>query len=500
MAAPLRLDPEASSLLKEAAALLPAPAYLVGGAVRDALLGRPSFDLDLAVFDARPAAERLAGAFKATLVPLDEDNGVYRLVLPGKHKTIRQIDVARIQGKTIEEDLARRDFTVNALALPLAGAADKAAIIDPRGGLADLSKKQLRAESESLFKDDPLRLLRAFRIAAQLGFSIEKNTLTLITRQRQGVRKPAGERLRSELMALLEQPGCAKWLRLMDEAELLTCLFEELEPSRQCALVYYGPGGVLTHVLDTAERADFLMHNLHKVFPRHAARLEAHLAGRSSEGNPYKAVLILAALLHDVSKPETARQVDGRLRFFGHDTKGAKRAEAILKRLRFSSDHVAAVSCVVANHLRPGNLAGGPAITDKAVYRFFRDLGEDAVSLLLVCWADHASYLKEEQVLRLLPIAVDPSAGISKVRPADARKTIHHLQTIALLLDRCFDEEKKAVPDAVIDGRDVMKLLGIGPGPQVGELLDRVREAQAEGRISDRAQALEFLLKEARPA
>lgn len=500
MAVPPPLDQEAAALLKQAAALLPGPTYLVGGAVRDALLGRPTGDLDLAVFDARGAAKKLSSALKATLVPLDEDNGVYRLVLPKSAKTIRQLDVAKIQGKTIEEDLARRDFTINAMALALAAAPGQTALIDPRGGQDDLAKRQLRCESETLFKEDPLRLLRAFRIAAQLGFSIESKTLTFIARQRQAIRKPAGERLRAELMALLEVPGCSRWLRLMDECELLTCLFEELEPSRQCALEYYGPGGVLTHVLDTAARADFLLNNLGRVFPKYGVRLEEHLAQRSGEGNPYKAVLILAALLHDVSKPETARQEGGRLRFFGHDTLGAKRAASILKRLRFSSDHVAAVSCVVANHLRPGNLAGGPDITDKAIYRFFRDLGEEAISLLLVCWADHASYLKEEQVLRLLPIAGDPEAGVSKVRPAEARKTIHHLQTISLLLERRFDEGKKAVPDAVLDGRDVMEALGIGPGPRIGELLDRVREAQAEGRVSDRQQALEFLLKETRQA
>jgi poly(A) polymerase len=206
---------------------------------------------------------------------------------------------------------------------------------------------------------------------------------------------------------------------------------------------------------------------------------------------------MLAALLHDVSKPETARRMGGRLRFFGHDLKGARRATGLLKALRFSNETIELVAAVAAHHLRPGNLTAGGQLTDKAVYRFFRDLGEQAVPLLLVCWADHASYLPHRRLERLLPeAAADPdSYDMSGVRPVEARKTLKHLQVIAQLLRRRFDARRKAVPDRLVDGHAVMKALGIPPGPKVGELLEKIREAQAEGKISTKKAALDFIRK-----
>lgn len=504
----LRLSAEAAALLRLAAKASPEPLHLVGGAVRDALLGRPTADLDLATASPRPLAAALARDLKATLVVLDEENAVFRLVLGAAYKTVRQIDIAGIQGKDIQEDLARRDFTVNAIALPLTPDLSQTPplekLLDPRQGIPDIARKTIRAESEEPFKEDPLRLLRAFRIAAQLDFKIEPATLKLISRLKLRALQPAAERIQAELLALLSVPGCSAWIKLMDETRLLTALFADLEPARQCALVYYGPGGVLTHSLETVSRADFLLHHLGRVFPKLAGPIEEHLESRSKGGISYRAVLILAALLHDIAKPQTARRRGGRLRFFGHDSLGAKRAAAILKKLKFSREHTDAVAAVIESHLRPGNLASGGPVTDKAVYRFFRDLGEDAVSLLLVCWADHASYLPEERLLKLLKTAAADPADFSPQRkslrliPEDARKTLHHLQVIAHLLRRRFDEGSKPVPDRVIDGRDVMKTLRLEPGPKVGEWLERVREAQAEGKIRDRQEALRFLLARAK--
>jgi putative nucleotidyltransferase with HDIG domain len=464
---------------KLAAKLLTGPVWVVGGTVRDQLLGRPIPDLDLACADAEAAAKTLARAWKAAFVPLDEKNGVYRVV----PRDGGQVDVARLQGATIQEDLARRDFTINAMAEPLAGGA----LIDPRGGQKDLKKRLLRTENENVLREDPLRLLRAFRLAAQLNFSIEAETLTKISKLRQLVRRPAGERLQSEMLQLLAVPGCSRFLKEMDACGLLTALFEELEPSRKCAVDYYGEGGVMTHSLDTASRADFLLSNLDSVFPE--------LAPRLVEAGKQAPLLILAALLHDVSKPETARQVEGRLRFFGHDTLGAKRVEAILKRLRFSADASKLICAAVANHLRPGHLATAPEVTEKAVYRFYRDLGEHALPTLLVCWADHASYIDETTLRKALKTARAPMGeGLGRLKPATTQKTVRHLQLISYLIKRGLDDEKKALPDRVVNGHDVIKA-GIKPGPKVGEVLEKVREAQAEGKIKNRKDALAFLKK-----
>ncbi|UPT72891.1 MAG: hypothetical protein M0D55_13335 [Elusimicrobiota bacterium] len=241
MASPrARLGAEARAALETVRASAGMPVWLVGGAIRDAALGRPVADLDLACADARGLAARLARAFKATLVTLDEENAVYRLALtPARGRTLVQIDVAGLQGKTIEEDLRRRDFTINALALPLDGSSE---FLDPRGGFADLKARVVRAEIESNLDDDPLRLLRAFRVAAQLGFTIEKKTLKAVAARAQRAADPAPERIAAELLAALAVPGASGVLRGLDAAGILTVLVPELADARSCAEDYYGKG------------------------------------------------------------------------------------------------------------------------------------------------------------------------------------------------------------------------------------------------------------------
>jgi tRNA nucleotidyltransferase/poly(A) polymerase len=497
----IRLTAEAREALKRVATLRPEPVWLVGGAIRDAALGRPIGDLDLACRDARGLAALIARAFKGTLVTLDAENAVYRLVLPPvRGRALKQIDVAEILGRDIGEDLKRRDFTANAVALPLTArlppASAEGEFLDPRGGLADIARGVLRCEDEGPFKDDPLRLLRAFRISAQTGLKLDADTTALVKKHRRLIRKPAGERVQAEMLALCAVPGASGGLRAMDECGLLTALFEDLEPARRCAEDYYGAGGVLKHTLDVCARADFLLSHFPKIYPDLARGFDEYLAARASGGVPQRAVLMLAALLHDVAKPETARTVDGRLRFFEHDTLGAVRAGQILRDLRFSREHVDTVSAIVRHHLRPGHLvASGAPVTEKAAYRFFRDLGDDAPGLLAVCWADHASYLPEARLRRLLGAACGdpPRADLSRVRPEDSRKTVRHLQLVSHLLRRYFDQDRAPVPKRLLDGVEVMKALKIPPGPRVGDILERLREAQAEGEVRDRAQALAFI-------
>jgi putative nucleotidyltransferase with HDIG domain len=500
----VRLPAEAREALTRVAALKHAtPVYLVGGAIRDAALGRPVADLDLACAGARTFAATLARAFKGTLVTLDPDNAVYRLVLPpARDRALKQIDVAEIIGRDIGEDLLRRDFTVNAVALELKGvlppSTPESEFLDPRGGLSDARRGVLRVEDDKPFKDDPLRLLRAFRVAAQAGLTIEPETKALIKKHRRLIADPAGERVQAELLALLAAPGAAARLREMDECGLLTAIFEDLEPARRCAEDYYGAGGVLKHTLDVCARLEYLLDGFRKIYPDLGRRYDEWLAARSSGAVPERAILMLAALLHDVAKPETARTVDGRLRFFEHDTLGAERAAKILQRLRFSREHADTVADAVRHHLRPGHLvASGAPVTEKAVYRFFRDLGPRAPGLLAVCWADHASYMTEPRLKRLLSAACanPPRPDVSRIRPEDARKTVRHIQLVSMLLRRYFDQDRAPVPARLLDGGEVMKALKIPPGPKVGDILERLREAQAEGKVRDRAAALAFVAR-----
>ncbi|MDX6768703.1 MAG: HD domain-containing protein [Elusimicrobiota bacterium] len=495
-----RIPAAALAVLRRVASLRAEPVWLVGGAVRDLAGGRPLSDLDLAGRDAKGLAAACVKEFGGTLVVLDDHNGVYRVVLP-KEKGPLQLDCAELQGASIGEDLARRDFTVNAAALALSpklGASPRPAdFLDPRGGLADLARGVLRCEEERLFVEDPLRLLRAFRLAAQHGLSIDEPTLRMIRRRRQDARQPAAERVRAELVGLLDCPGAPALLRLMDECGLLTAVLEELEPARKCAEAYYGPGGVLAHTLAVCERLDFLLTRFKSLYPGQAKAFWSRLAARAPGDAPPRALLMLGALLHDIAKPETAKRVDGRLRFFEHDLIGAERAAAVLKRLRFSRSAIDAVAAVVRHHLRPGHLVSGGGATDKAVYRLFRDLGDDAPSLLAVCWADHASYLPEPRLLRALKAATaDPSADgreLARLKPEEVRKTVRHLQLVSSLLRRGLAPGPGPVPERLLDGSAVMKALKLAPGPKVGEALEKLREAQATGKVRTREEALAFL-------
>ena len=472
--------------------------FVVGGTLRDRALKREGelVDIDLAAAaPAKPFAQRVARRLRGSFVVLDEASRVYRIVVKAGKTRERglQIDVAEIQGATIREDLSRRDFSVNAMAvrLPLAGEG----LLDPFSGLKDLSRRTLTPANPNAFRDDPLRMLRAYRLAATLDLKLDGKTVRAIRTHAKRISSAAGERVRSELLGILSVDDSAARLRAMDETRLLTAVFPELEDSRRCAEVYYGPGGVLKHSLAVVDRADRLLADPGKVYPDWSGRFEEALAAGLPPGSNPKALVRLACLLHDVAKPATAKKIKGRLRFFGHESRGAAMSLEILKRLRFSGDEAETIRVCVHHHLRPGNLAANKIVSDKAVFRFFRDLDTHGVRLLAVCWADHASYLAPAALRSILDrVAEDPHrSDLSRIRSEDARKTLFHLQVVSYLLDQWFNRPETSRPQRLLDGNSVMKALGIAPGPGVGEALEALTEAQAEGIVKNRSEALNFL-------
>jgi len=489
-------------------------AWLVGGAVRDAALKRPVKDLDLAVED-RPdlesAIRTLARVLKASVFQLDEEHRVYRLILrsaaPGARQGL-QWDISPFQGKDLTEDLLRRDFTVNAMALPLTPAfrpspdkvsglfrippPDKTALIDPAGGLKDLKGKTIRLVSPEALTEDPLRLLRAFRFAAGLNFRLAPGTLGLIERNAALIKKSAPERIHDELLMILASPEAAAWTKKLYAAGLLTALIPELEDQRTCAEVYYGKGGVLKHTFAVMDRLDRLFKDTGAYIPNWK---------KISEFFEEKEVLRLAALLHDVAKPPCARQIKGRLRFFGHEEHGAVVSRRLLEDLRFSRDHIKLVSKTIGSHLRPGNLASNELISDRAVFRFFRSMGEYTVPLLILCWADHASYIAPARLdaikgrLREKPLPI-PKSGLPR---SGVKKTLRFMQVLNLLFQFYISKNIKLKTARLIDGHDVIRTLKLEPGPGVGEILEKVSLRQFEGKIKTRKQALTYLLTFKKP-
>jgi putative nucleotidyltransferase with HDIG domain len=439
----------------------------VGGAVRDGLLGRAGPDVDVAVAGgalaiARRTAARLAGR----AVVLDAERGAAR-VFVGRH----HLDVTDFRAPTLAGDLAARDYSVNALAVPLAALLrdGRAPVVDPTGGLADLRARRLRLASGRSLDDDPLRALRGVRLEAILGFRLAPATARAIRAGAAGLTRVAPERVRDELLTMLSLAHAARAVRRLDALGLLSVVLPEIEPMRATAQPAPHRFPVLEHALRALAGADCVIARPGALAP-FGEELAQHLAREIGGGVDRRHTLRLGALLHDVAKPETRREVGGRVRFLEHDVIGAARVRAIGERLRLPERVVAVLERLVRQHLRPMHLAQARVISPRARYRFYRDLGQDARDLLLLSLVDAAA------VTGASPFRLWPRARV-----------------IRDLLGGVRLDEASSVACPLLRGEDVMAHFGLAPGPAVGQLLARAREAQALGLVGTREQALAFL-------
>ncbi|MFH1169660.1 MAG: HD domain-containing protein [Chloroflexota bacterium] len=490
----LSARPGAAPLLKQVSRFLAGEgirSYLVGGFVRDALLGRETADIDIAVAaDAPAVAARAAAALGGRYVLLDEANGVGRVVLPGTGQNDRwEIDFSRLRGD-ITRDLAQRDFTVDALAVDLEDLVHipeegelglrASAIIDPLHGRDDLERRLIRAVSETAFTSDAARLLRAVRLAAELGFSIDSGTEWLIRQHCHLIAGVAGERVREELLRLLALPGAGQTLAYLDELGLLTAIFPELAPARGVAQPVVHFWDVFSHSIETVNTVEYLLRQSPWQYGAGwvlaevpwSADLSRHFEREVSSGSTGQEMLKLAALLHDIAKPATKTvDPDGRARFTGHPAEGATMAAGIMERLRFSSREAKLVETLVKHHLRPGQMSNYGLPSPRAIYRYFRDTGEAGIDILFFSLADHLA-----------------TRG-PNLDPAGWRE---HAQLVAYVLQQHRQEKHLTIPPKIIDGHDLMAVFGLPPGPEIGRLLEAVHEAQAAGEVISREEALAY--------
>jgi poly(A) polymerase/tRNA nucleotidyltransferase (CCA-adding enzyme) len=472
-------------------------AWLVGGTTRDLARGYAPHDLDLAVDAdgvalARQFADDTGGAF----VALDDERGTGRVVLMPPDAPRLTVDLVRLRAPTLKEDLRLRDFTINAMALPLAHAANLSVdvrrdLLDPCGGLPDLEQRTLRLCQPTSLHDDPARTLRAFRLAAALGLRLAPELDAALREAAPLVAGVATERIRDELLKLLDLPGCASWLRQMDAVGLLTALFPELEPARTCdqPIVHFLP--VLEHVLEAVACIDWLLAPLrgsanvpptplpvaaqtHPGLPRslpYADNLREHMQASLSGGFSRAALLKLATLLHDNAKPQTKQpKPGGGVTFYGHQQIGADVAYNSARRLRLSRQAASYVALVVREHMRPGQLRAAEHVTPRAVARFFRDTDPAGPDVLLHELADHLA-----------------TRG-PMLDPEDWRA---HLAWSGSMLDALWGAPPEQ-RQPLLNGHDLIGEFGLEPGKLVGELLREVHEAQAAGEISTREQALDL--------
>ncbi|MBM4446914.1 MAG: CCA tRNA nucleotidyltransferase [Chloroflexi bacterium] len=459
------------------------PTYVVGGFVRDWLLGRETADIDVAVSgDALNMAQEVARAIDGRYVLLDEANMVARVIVADEH--LWHLDFSSFSN-SIQNDLARRDFTIDAMAVELQGLiSGSPQLIDPFSGKSDLKKRLVRAVGQRIFEEDAARLLRGVRLAAELGFKIEPGTESLIRKDCRLAKLVPGERLREELVRILALPGSGETVRYLDKLGLLTEIIPELEEMKGAKQPKEHYWDVFDHSVETMAAADFLLReNLWKygkedlltVTPW-SEEISKHFDEEVSGGSNRRLLLKLGALMHDIAKP-TTKTVDetGRTRFLGHTKQGAAMAAVILERLRFSGREIRLVENLVYHHLRPAQMANDGLPTSRAIYRYFRDTEEAGIDVLFLALADYLA-------------THGPKLDIEEWQ--------QHNQLISYILAEHLKQEAEVLPVKLIDGHDLIDIFGLRPGRLVGGLLTEVREAQAAGELSTREEALELVRKE----
>ncbi len=482
-------------------------AYLVGGFVRDVLLGRDTADIDIAVAaDALEIAPKIATALGGKYVLLDEVNRVGRVVLVNRGTPPTgvqwQLDLSTFKDD-IEPDLARRDFTIDAMAIdlrqiiyqPYPSSKERGVklkkrgeaplsppgLIDPFNGWDDLYRGVVRVVAESAFESDAARLLRAVRLAAELDFSIGRETEALIRRHSHLIAGVAGERVREELLRLLAVRRAEQILFYLDELGLLVAMIPELAQTKGVTQPKEHAWDVFHHSVETVAAVDFLLRwgtceyaneEVLAVVPWSPV-LAQHFDLEVSYGSTRRLLLKLAALLHDIAKPQTrATDAEGRIRFLGHAKEGATIAVNILERLRFSSKEIKLVEVMVRHHLRPTQMSQNELPTHRAIYRYFRDTEDASIDILFLNLADHLA---------------------TRGTHLNLAQWQEHAQVIQYILTQRFQEESRVVPAKLISGHDLINTFGMSPGPKIGEVLEVVREAQAAGEVATREEALSYI-------
>ncbi len=452
----------------------PRQIYLVGGSVRDLLTGRRDIkDIDLLMASgSEDTARAFADIIEGGFFFLDEERKITRVVKHSGLDTI-QFDFTNFEGPDLNADLGRRDFTINAMALDLRDyIATKSlkGLIDLFHGQEDVRKKLIRLTKPEVLDEDPHRLLRAVRFAATLDFLIDDATAGQIRQRSKLITRSSPERLRDELFLILSERNAEKHLMLMDSLGLLSPLFPELEPLRGFAPGRYHIHDVLTHSIKTAGYVDSVLDDLRKISPDHGPSVLAHIEEPLEHLVPRKAALRFACLIHDNAKPETYSNADGHVRFHGHDNLGAEKAVSLCRRFRLSRDTEKAVTRVIKQHMRLFNLStpGGPG--RNAMHRYCRDLGDALPESLILAQAD--------------------ARATREIMPKE--KYTDTTKPMAAVLDYYYTKFLKAEAKPLVTGQDLIDC-GLKPGPRFREILEDIKERQAEGALPDRQAALDYV-------
>jgi putative nucleotidyltransferase with HDIG domain len=451
-------------------------AWLVGGSVRDLLLDRPLRDVDVAVAgDPEAAARAVGAAIDGPVFRLSEAFGAWRAL--DRQRGVA-CDVATLQGATIGDDLAARDFTVNAMAVPLEGGA----LLDPSGGERDLGAGVLRVVGPGAYEADPLRPLRLARLAAELGFAPDADTERLTRSAAAGVSAAAPERVLAELRLLVVARHALDGLRLADRLGLLAAVLPEVSELHGVEQSSYHHLDVFDHTLEVlARQVELEGGALDELLGPLAPRLRELLDEPLADDLTRAGALRFGALLHDVGKPSTrAVRPDGRVTFIGHDAAGQRMVEALCRRLRASARLGSFLGALARHHLVLGFMVHRRPLSRRDVYRYLRLTTPVEVEVTLLTCAD-----------RLATRGKNADAAIAA-----------HLDLARELMGAALDWRSAGPPRAPIRGDELARALGIEPGPELGRLVASLEEAASTGEATTPDEAVAFArrLREDPPA
>jgi poly(A) polymerase len=450
-----------SDPITEVARIVP-DGWLVGGSVRDRVLGRQTADFDVATAgsaaDVARALGRAAGGFA---FELSETFGAWRIVA---HDRTWQVDVLPLNGATIEEDLGRRDFTINAIAAPLGSVG----YVDPFGGLEDLSARRLRAVSPVAFERDPLRILRLARLACELGFHVEPGTQGLARAAAPGLARVAPERAFAELRRVVCAPAALAGLELMDAIGATDAIVPELSALRGVEQSRFHHLDVADHTRSVLAELIGLERDPARLAGDDAPALMAFLATPLANDLSRAQALRFGALLHDIAKPQTrAVTPQGRVTFMGHDESGARLGMEILRRLRASERLREHVGALTRHHLRLGFLVHEMPLSRRAIYDYLHTTGPVAVDVTVLSVADRLA-----------------------TRGDNAQRAIaSHLELARQMLAEGLAWAADP-PRPPVRGDELAQALGIKPGPVVGDLLAELEAASFSGEVATREEAI----------
>ena len=436
--------------------------YLTGGAVRDFLMGIKSVtDRDIAIKDAEKFAHNLEKEFKGTFIILDTENKIYRVVTEDK---INYIDVTELQGDTIEEDLMRRDFKINAIAFNL----KTSEIIDPLDGHKDIKNKVLSHIKDENFEDDPLRILRAFRFLSTTGFKPSDELVIAVCKYKNLILNPSKERIAYEIMKLFGGKYCSETLLLMDDCGILELIFPCIKEFNQVPQNSHHHLDLFHHIVETVK-------NIEDLYENSSDEIKEHLNRVDFGGFPRINHLKLAGFLHDLGKFSTwtIEEDTGRHRFIKHDDVGAKICVPILKELKFSKKQIEYISFMIKTHIYPSNVIVAPDLNEKVMMRYLRKMEENVIDNIFLAKADILSARGKDITDDMIKSNME---GLDK------------------LLNFYFEKKDTMKPlPKLLDGNEVMEMLNITPSPKLGEIMDALKEAQISGEVNSVEDAVKFV-------